>query len=162
LLPAEGAGDKVMPTFSERQYAWEDPDRQIITLDSVSSHANRQEELLGQAWERPKLPVVRVKLGDEYITSYQASHRLYDALRHVESLPRISPADSATQLVHRLLGGEIGMLATDAGKRPTAGVVEQVAPGTQFLRRRHSTSLLQVLGVKLGDESVYVHRQGRL
>src|SRR5581483_6293944 len=83
LLPAEGEGGKVMPpTFSERQYAWEDRDRGVITLDSVASHANRQEVLLGEAAGQLELPVLRLRFRDpeQDITAYQASHRLYDAL----------------------------------------------------------------------------------
>lgn len=81
LLPAEGEGGRVMPpTFSERQYAWEDRERGVILLDSVASHANRQELLLGRDWQTLKLPLVRLRLPGQEITSYQASHRLYDAL----------------------------------------------------------------------------------
>lgn len=84
LLPVErieGEGGKVMPpTFSERQYAWEDRERGVVTLDSIASHANRQEVLLGRDWQSLRLPIVRLKLLDQTITSYQASHRLYDAL----------------------------------------------------------------------------------
>lgn len=82
LLPAEGEGGKVMPpTFSDRQYAWEDRDRGVITLDSVASHANRQEVLLGEAASDLKLPVLRLRFSnpDQCITAYEASHRLYDA-----------------------------------------------------------------------------------
>ncbi len=70
------------PTFSERQYAWEDRDRGVITLDSVASHANRQEVLLGEAAGQLELPVLRLRFRDpeQDITAYQASHRLYDAL----------------------------------------------------------------------------------
>jgi CRISPR-associated protein Csb1 len=86
LLPAEGEGGKVMPpTFSERQYAWEDRERGVILLDSVASHANRQEVLLGQDWQKLKLPIMRLQFRDDgqllqEITSYQASHRVFDAL----------------------------------------------------------------------------------
>jgi CRISPR-associated protein Csb1 len=81
LLPAEGEGGKVMPpTFSERQYAWEDRERSVILLDSVASHANRQELLLGRDWQALQLPLVRLRLPGQEITSYQASHRLFDAL----------------------------------------------------------------------------------
>ena len=81
LVPAEGEGGKVMPpTFSDRQYAWEDRERAVITLDTVPSHANRQEVLLGEAAEALKLPVLRLRFPDQDITAYQASHRAYDAL----------------------------------------------------------------------------------
>lgn len=84
LLPIEridGEGGKVMPpTFSERQYAWEDRERGVVTLDSIASHANRQEVLLGRDWKALRLPLVRLTLPGQVITSYQASHRLYDAL----------------------------------------------------------------------------------
>jgi CRISPR-associated protein Csb1 len=83
LLPAEGQGGKVMPpTFSDRQYAWEDREQAVITLDTVPSHANRQEVLLGEAAEGLKLPVLRLRFRDpdQDITAYQASHRVYDAL----------------------------------------------------------------------------------
>ncbi len=81
LLPAEGEGGKVMPpTFSERQYAWEDRERGVILLDSVASHANRQELLLGRDWQALQLPLLRLRLPGQEITSYQASHRLFDAL----------------------------------------------------------------------------------
>lgn len=81
LLPAEGEGGKVMPpTFSERQYAWEDRERGVILLDSVASHANRQELLLGRDWQTLQLPLMRLRLPGQEITGYQASHRLFDAL----------------------------------------------------------------------------------
>jgi hypothetical protein len=86
LLPVEGEGGKIMPpTFSERQYAWEDRERGVILLDSVASHANRQEVLLGEDWQKLKLPILRLQFRDERrllqeITSYQASHRVFDAL----------------------------------------------------------------------------------
>lgn len=84
LLPVErvdGEGGKVMPpTFSERQYAWEDRERGVVTLDSIASHVNRQEVLLGRDWQSLQLPIIRLKLPGQVITSYQASHRLYDAL----------------------------------------------------------------------------------
>lgn len=83
LLPAEGEGGKVMPpTFSDRQYAWEDRERAIIILDTVASHANRQEVLLGESSEELKLPVLclRFRDPDQDITAYQASHRVFDAL----------------------------------------------------------------------------------
>ncbi len=87
LLPAEGEGGKVMPpTFSERQYAWEDREQGVILLDSVASQANRQEVLLGQDWQKLKLPILRLRFVNDQnqllqeITSYQASHRVFDAL----------------------------------------------------------------------------------
>lgn len=84
LLPAEGGehgpGKVMPPTFSDRQYAWEDRERAVITLDTVASHANRQEVLLGQAATTLKLPVIRLRFPDQQITTFQASHRAYDAL----------------------------------------------------------------------------------
>ncbi len=100
LQPIGGKGDKIFPpTYlkdsNHGPYAIEErfnPETgemiPCVLLDSVASQANRAEESLLEAHEegRVKVPVIRMNFdGGEggksvHVTSYEAPHRVYDAL----------------------------------------------------------------------------------
>ena len=153
LLPAEGEGGKVMPpTFSERQYAWEDRERGVILLDSVASHANRQELLLGRDWQALQLPLVRLRLPGQEITSYQASHRLFDALfrdallnqRPFRPPLRASAPDTAVP------GTPAAETPGEGGRRPAGGVAQPRAGRSRG--RRASARRGELPAVEVSEE----------
>jgi CRISPR-associated protein Csb1 len=100
LQPIGGKGDKIFPpTYlkdsNRGPYAIEDrlnPETgevlPCVLLDSVASQANRAEEALLEAHDegRVKLPIIRVNFDggkggkSVYVSSYEAPHRVYDAL----------------------------------------------------------------------------------